>query len=237
MRDAWGRDTRVVPRLLRSLTVVVLVLGVFQQLTAPTALGRRTDPVVLSPSSASVAYGKHLVLTATVAAPQPAAQVDFYAKPVDGAAKLLGSEAIGADAIAKLAVPVTRTATYYAVLVEGGVPTSQSAPVDVVVAPTLVLGATRVMGPVNHFTVRVRPALDGIPVVLQQLVGKRWKKVEKDLTEAGRFTWTVGVPGDVASKWRVFVRASSKYGESTSKAITVIDPRLSSLTTTRPLRQ
>ena len=214
-------------RLLRSLTVVVLALGVFQQLTAPTALARRTDPVVLSPSAAAVAYGKQLVLTATVAAPQPGAQVDFYAKPVDGAAKLLGSGATGADATAKLTVPsVTRTATYYAVLVVGGVTAAQSGSVDVVVRPALALSVRRIMGPVNRFTVKVEPAVDGIPVVLQQLVGKKWKKVEKDLTDQGVVNWMVGVPGDVASKWRVFVRASRKYGESTSKTVTVVDPRL-----------
>ena len=70
---------------------------------------------------------------------------------------------------------MTRTATYYAVLVVGGVPTAESAPVDVVVAPALKLAAARVIGPVYHFNATVRPAADGIPVVLQQLVGKRWK--------------------------------------------------------------
>ena len=64
-------------RLLRLLVVVVLVLVGSQLLTAPTASARRADPVVLDTSATSVTYAKQLVLTATVAAPQPDAQVDF----------------------------------------------------------------------------------------------------------------------------------------------------------------
>ena len=75
-----------------------------------------------------------------------------------------------------MTVPVTRTATYYAVLVVGGVATAQSASVDVVVAPALELTAVRVIGPVYHFNATVQPAADGMPIVLQRLVGKRWKR-------------------------------------------------------------
>jgi hypothetical protein len=56
-----------------------------------------------------------------------------------------------------VSLPVTRTATYYAVLVVGGVPTAESASVDVVVAPLLKLTAARVVGPVYHFTAKVTP--------------------------------------------------------------------------------
>jgi hypothetical protein len=203
--------------------MVALVLGGFPLLTAATASAQRADAVVLEASATSVKYTKSLVLTATLAAPQPGAQVDFYAKAAGGATKV-GTETTGDGTKAKVAVAVTRTASYYAVVVIGGVETAQSAAVDVVVAPALVLTAQRVLGPVNHFTVKVKPAVDGIPVVLQRLVGKRWRNVEKDLTSDGEFTWTVGVPGNVASKWRAFVRGSSKYGESTSKIVRVIDP-------------
>ena len=211
------------PRLLRLLAVVVLVLASSQLLTAPTGAAQQTDPVVLEASAASVRYTKQLVLTATVA-PQPDAQVSFYAKALGGPDKLLGTATTGGDGKAKVTLPVNRTATYYAVLVVAGVPTAQSASVAVVVAPALKVKAVRVIGPVNHFTVNVRPAVDGMPVVLQHLVGKKWKKVEKGLTDDGEITWQVGVPADVASKWRAFVRGSTKYGESTSKVLTVIDP-------------
>jgi hypothetical protein len=213
-----------VTRLLRLLAVVVLVLASSQLLTAPTGAAQRAEPVVLETSAASVKFARSLVLTATLAAPQPGAQVDFYAKAAGGGVTKLGTETTGDGTKAKVTVPVTRTATYYATVVVGGVETAQSASVDVVVAPTLVLKAVRVIGPVNHFTVKVKPAVDGMPVVLQRLVGKRWKSVEKDLTVDGEFTWTVGVPGNVASKWRAFVRGSTKYGASTSKVVRVIDP-------------
>ena len=84
-----------------------------------------------------------------------------------------------------MTLPVTRTATYYAVLLVGGVPTAQSASVDVVVAPTLKLTAARVIGPVYHFNATVVPAADGIPIVLQRLVGKRWKK-DREGPDRGR---------------------------------------------------
>ena len=137
--------------------------------------------MVLDASATSVPYAKQLVLTATVAAPQPDAQVDFYAKAVGVAAKLLGSATTGGDGKAKVTLPVTRTATYYAVLVVGGVPTARvgvrgrgrraGAEAD---------GARRSIGPVYHFSAKVQPAVDGIPIVLQRLVGKKWKKIEKD---------------------------------------------------------
>ena len=120
--------------------------------------------------------------------------------------------------------PVTRTATYYAVLLVGGVPTAQSAPVDVVVAPTLKLTAERLVGPVYHFTATVQPAVDGIPVVLQRLVGKRWKKIEKGFTDDGELIFNAAIPCDVASRWRLFVRGSKKYGASTSKILRVVGP-------------
>jgi tetratricopeptide (TPR) repeat protein len=86
------------------------------------------------------------------------------------------------------------------------------------------LNVARVIGPVTHFTVTVKPVADGVPVALQHLVGKRWKTVEKGLTSDGEFTWTVGVPPDTTSKWRAFVRGSANYGESTSKAVRVVGP-------------
>jgi hypothetical protein len=119
---------------------------------------------------------------------------------------------------------VTRTATYYAVLLVGGVPTAESASVDVVVAPTLKLTAAQVIGPVYHFIAKVAPAADGIPIVLQRLVGKKWKKVEKGLSRGSELVFNAVLPTDVASKWRLFVRGSKKYGESTSKTVTVIEP-------------
>ena len=167
-------------RLLRLLAVVALVLTSSQLLTAPTGAAQRTDPVVLATSATSVTYAKQLVLTATVAAPQPDAQVDFYAKSVGVAAKLLGSASAGGDGMAKVTVPVTRTATYYAVLVVGGVPTAESASVDVVVAPMLKLTAARVDRPGLPLHAKVTPAAS-IPIVLQRLVGKKWTKVEKGL--------------------------------------------------------
>ncbi len=160
------------------------MLASSQLLTAPTGAAQRTDPVVLDASATSVPYAKQLVLTATVA-PQPDAQVSFYAKALGGPDKLLGTATTGGDGKAKVTLPVTRTATYYAVLLVGGVSTAESAPVNVVVAPALKLTAVRVIGPVYHFNAKVVPAADGIPIVLQRLVGKRWKKVEKDLTEGG----------------------------------------------------
>ncbi len=211
-------------RLLRLLAVVALVLTSSQLLTAPTGAAQLAEPVVLDTSATSVTYAKKLVLTATVAAPQPDAQVDFYAKSVGVAARLLGSAAAGGDGKAKVSLPVTRTATYYAVLVVGGVPTAESASVDVVVAPTLKLTAAQVIGPVYHFSAKATPAADGIPIVLQRLVGKKWKKIEKSLTQGGEITFTATLPTDVASKWRLFVRGSKKYGESTSKTVTAVEP-------------
>ena len=210
-------------RILRLLAVVALVLAGSQLLTAPTGAAQRTDPVALDASALSVPFARELVLTATVAPAQPDAQIDFYAKPVGAAAKLLGSATTGADARAKVTFPVTRTATYYAVLVVGGAPTAQSASVDVVVAPALKLKAVRVIGPVYHFNATVQPAADGIPIVLQRLVGKRWKTIEKDLTEDGELIFNAEIPANAASKWRLFVRGSSKYGESTSKSVRVTD--------------
>lgn len=204
--------------------MVVLLLGVSQLLTVPTASAQRVDPVVLGTSAASVTYGKQLVLTATVAAPQPDAQVDFYAKAVGAAAKLLGSAATGGDGKAKVTLPVTRTATYYAVLVVAGVPTAQSASTDVVVAPVLKLTAARVVGPVYHFIAKVAPAAGGIPIVLQRLVGKRWTKVGKAVTEGRELIFNAVIPTDVASKWRLFVRGSKKYGASTSRTVKVVEP-------------
>ena len=32
------------------------------------------------------------------------------------------------------------------------------------------------------------------------------------------------IPSDVASKWRLFVRGSKKYGEATSKIVRVTEP-------------
>jgi hypothetical protein len=215
-----------VTRLLRLLAVVVLVLGGSQLLTTPTASARRADPVALDPSASSVRYAKQLVLTATVAAPQPDAQVDFYAKTFGAAPKLLGSATAGGDGTAKVTLPVTHTATYYAVLVLGGVSTAQSESVAVVVAPALKLTAERLLGPMYHFIATVKPAADGIPIVLQRLVGNRWKKIEKDVTEDGQLTFTVPIPGDVGSRWRLYVRGSARYGESTSKYVRVVDPRL-----------
>ncbi len=210
------------PRFLRLLAVVVLVLASSQLLTAPTGAAQRTDPVVLEASAAAVTYAKQLVLTATVA-PQPDAQVSFYAKALDGPDKLLGTGATGGDGKAKVTLAVNRTATYYAVLLVGGVATAQSASVAVVVKPTLKLTAVRVIGPVYHFNATVLPAADGIPIVLQRLVGKRWKRIEKDLTEDGELIFNAEIPANAASKWRLFVRGSKKYGESTSKAVRVID--------------
>ena len=95
-----------------------------------------------------------------------------------------------------MTLAVNRTATYYAVLVVGGVVTAQSASVDVVVEPALKLTAVRVIGPVYHFNATVMPAVDGMPVVLQRLVGKRWKTIEKDLTDDGEFTCQRRDPGE-----------------------------------------
>jgi hypothetical protein len=213
-----------VPRLLRLLVVAALVLGAAQLVTAPAATARRAGPVVLDVSARTVPYAGTLALAASAALAEPGARIDFYAQPAGGVATRLGGSAAGSDGSARLSVTVSRTASYVAVLVEGGVETARSEPVPVVVAPLLSLVARRVVGPVNHFTVTAKPAVDGIPVVLQQRVGGRWKKVEKGSTDAGQFTWTVGVPGDVASKWRVLVHASKRYGPAISRAITVIDP-------------
>jgi hypothetical protein len=179
---------------------------------------------VLHASSTSVGYAKGMVLTATVAAPQPGAEVDFYAG--GGSAALLGTASAG-DGTARLSVAaVTRTASYYAVLRAGGVTVGQSAPVVVLVAPYLSLKAERVVGPVHHFTVTVKPAVDGIPVVLQQRVGGRWRNVEKSLTEHGQVVWTEGVPGNTVSKWRVFVHGSKRFGQSTSNVVRAVDSRI-----------
>ena len=204
-------------RLLRLLAVVVLVLAGSQLLTAPTGAAQRADPVVLEASAASVKYAKSArpdrhPRGAAAGCPGRLLREGSRRRP-----RKLGTETTGDGSKAKVTLPVTRTATYYAVLVVGGVETAQSASVAVVVAPALVLTAVRVIGPVNHFTVKVQPAVDGMPVVLQRLVGKKWKTVEKDLTDDGEFTLTVEVPANAASKWRLFVRGSKKYGESTSK--------------------
>ncbi len=211
--------------MLRPLAAVVLLGGSTLLTTpaAPAAAAHRIDPVVLEASAASVPYARQLVLTATVAAPQPDAKVDIYAKAVGGAAKLVGSGSSG-DARAKVTLPVTSTATYYAVLVVAGAPTAQSLSVDVVVAPSLVLKAEQMVGPVYHFIATAKPAVDGTPIVLQRLVGKKWKKIEKDVTADGQVVFTEGIPGDVTSKWRLFVRGSRKYGESTSRTVRVVDP-------------
>ncbi len=211
------------PRLFRLAAVLVLVLGGSQLVTTSTASAQRADPVVIDASAPSVRYGKQLVLTATLAAAQPGAQVAFYAKASSGPDQQLGVATTGSETKEKLSLPVTRTATYYAVLLVGGVPSAQSAPVAVVVAPALSLEAVRVIGPVYHFNATVRPAADGIPVVLQKLVGKRWKNMGKDFTEDGEIIFNAEIPSDVASRWRLFVRGSSKYGEAASKVVRVID--------------
>ena len=85
------------------------------------------------------------------------------------------------------------------------------------------LTAVRVIGPVNHFNAKVKPAADGMPVVLQRLVGKKWKRIEKDLTDDGEFILTSGSRRTRPRSGGLFVRGSTKYGESTSKAVRVID--------------
>jgi hypothetical protein len=212
-----------VNRPLRLLAVVALVLGGGQLLTPPAASALLAEPVVLDASSASVPYAKQLVLTATVAAPQPDSQVDFYAKVDGGPAKTIGTATLGGDATAKLSLAVNHSATYFAVLMVAGVATSQSASVGVVVAPLLKLTATRVIGPVYHFNATVVPGVDGIPVVLQRLVGKKWKKIEKDFTSDGEIIFNAEIPSDAASTWRLYVRGGKKWGGSTSKAVRVID--------------
>jgi len=87
-----------------------------------------------------------------------------------------------------------------------------------------VLTVRPLLGVANYFTVNAKPAADGMPVVLQRLVGKKWKTIEKDRTSDGECTWTVGVPEYTTSKWRVFVRGSTKYGQSTSKVVRVTEP-------------
>ena len=220
-------------RLLRLLAVAVLVLtgtqlgaaptGAAPTGAAPTRAAQRADAVALAASAPSVAFGKELVLTASVGAPQAGAQVDFYAKNPGGQDRLLGTAATGTDSRGKLSLPVVRTATYYAVLLVNGVLTAQSTTVDVVVAPELKLTAARVIGPVYHFTAKVKPAVDGIPLVLQRLVGGKWKKVEKSVSEGGERVFNADIPADQASRWRVFVRGSTKYGEAASKSVRVVD--------------
>ena len=46
------------PRILRPLVVVVLVLAGSQLLTTPTGAAQRTDPVVLDASALSVPFAK-----------------------------------------------------------------------------------------------------------------------------------------------------------------------------------
>lgn len=203
--------------------MVALVLAGSSLLVAPTATAQRTDPLVLEPSAVSVKYARPLVLTATVAAPQPDSHVDFYARVPGEPARTIGAATAGGDATAKLSLTASRTATYYAVLVVGGVATAQSASVDVVVAPALKLTAARVIGPVYHFVAAVQPAVDGIPVVLQRLVGKKWRKAGKGLTVGGDYTFNADIPADAASRWRLYVRAGKKWGGSTSKSVRVID--------------
>ena len=65
-------------------------------------------------------------------------------------------------------------------------------------APILKLKAGRLVGAVYQFIASVRPAADGIPVVLQRLVGKKWKKIDKNVTDDGLADFTVGIPADVA---------------------------------------
>ena len=211
-------------RLLRLLAVLVLVLAGSQLLAAPTGAAQRTDTVVLTASAPAVTYTKQLDLTATVVSSSPDAQVQFYVQAPGTAAKPLGPATTASNGRAKVSLAVDRTATYYAVVLVGGVPTAQSAAVHVVMAPILKLKAGRLVGAVYQFVATVKPAADGIPVVLQRLVGKKWKKIDKNVTDDGLADFTVGIPADVASKWRLFVRGSRNYGESTSSVVRVVDP-------------
>jgi hypothetical protein len=209
-----------VTRLLRLFAVVVLVLTSSQLLTAPTRAAQRTDPVVLRASAPAVPYAKQLTLTATVSAPQPDSQVDFYAKAAGAAAKLLGSATAGGDGKARVTLPVTRTATYYAVLVVAGVQTAQSASRDVLMAPLLTFKADPLIGREFTFSATVRPDVDGIPVLLQRKVGGRWTKVEGAASRFGVVSFTLGVP-EGTTTWRLYVPRTKKYGASASKVRTV----------------
>jgi hypothetical protein len=209
-----------VTRLLRFLALVALVLGGFQLLTAPTASAQRDDAVALETSAASVKYAKSLVLTATLAATQPGAQVDFYAKAAGGGATKLGTKTTDDGTKAKLTVPVTRTATYYAVVVVAGVQTAQSASEDVLMAPLLTFKADPLIGREFTFSGTVRPDVDGIPVLLQRKVGGRWTKVEKSASRFGDVSFTLGVP-EGTTTWRLYVPRTKKYGASASKTKTV----------------
>ncbi|WP_028651739.1 hypothetical protein [Nocardioides halotolerans] len=212
-------------RLPRVLAALALVLAGAQLLGAPstaaTAPAQRTDPVDLVPSATSVPFGRSVVLTATVASPQPDSRLDVFARS-DGATRSVGTATPGGGGEARLSVTVNRTATYWAVLTVAGVVAAQSASVPVVVAPLLKLTATRVIGPVYHFTATVQPA-DGVPVVLQRLVGKRWKKIGKDVAEDGEHVFRAEIPADTTSKWRLLVRGGKKWGAATSKAVRVTD--------------
>ena len=102
-------------------------------------------------------------------------------------------------------------------MVVGGAHTAQSASVDVVVAPALKLKAVRVIGPVNHFNVTVQPAADGMPIVLQRLVGKRWKNDRERPDRGRRAHLQRRDPGERRLEVADVRPRVHKYGESTSK--------------------
>jgi hypothetical protein len=175
----------------------------------------------LTGSAATVPYGKPLTLTATATGPAPGASVGFYAQTGGAAATFLGTVNTGADGSATLSTKVTQSATYYAALVSGGAQTVKTTPVSVLVEPSVGLKATPEDGARWTFTGKVKPKLDGIKVVLQRQVGKKWKKAAKGKTKKGKVELTLAVPRG-RTKYRLVVVASSGYAaaESATESVT-----------------
>jgi hypothetical protein len=174
----------------------------------------------LAGSAATVPYGKPLTLTATAAGPPPGAQVGFYAQTGGAPATLAGTATTAADGSAVLTTSVTQSATYYAALLNGGVQTVRTTPVSVLVEPTIALKASHEDGARWTFTGKVKPELDGIKVVLQRQVGKKWKKAAKGRTKKGKVELTVTVP-EGRTKYRLVVVAAPAYAAAESKVRSV----------------
>jgi hypothetical protein len=180
---------------------------------ASTSLG-------LSTSATKVAYGKPLTLSATAVGPAPGTAVSFFSQVAGEAPVQVGQAVTGSDGMATLSTPVTRSATYWAQLGTGAV---KSASVAVLVEPSLglkVRAAKGVKGAKYDFTGTLLPALDGVQVVLQKQVGKRWKKAGTGRTRSGKVTITASVRKG-ATRYRLFVTGAASYSEAVSRTKTV----------------
>lgn len=202
-------------RPVRILAATLLAVAGLQLAVPSTGAAAADVSVQLRASVKKVPYGKQLDLTATVHDGQPGSKVTFYASRA-GATTSVGTAATDGQGKASITVQPTTSANYTATVVSEGVETPESAAVPVGVAPQLTVSPHKRIATVWVFSASAKPAVDGIRIQLQRLVGKKWTKVERAVTKQGVFEFTLSVPAG-SSKWRLVSLASSSYAASVSK--------------------